>query len=104
MGSNSPRMTGPTLKVIGQVMTAPLAGIAGADISKAAGIPSGTLYPILFRLEKAGWLTSEWEEVNPSEIGRPRKRLYRLTSLGMSESKIAFVDLVPSNGRLIWQS
>jgi len=97
-------MTGPTLKVIGQLMTAPVAGIAGADISKSAGIPSGTLYPILFRLEKAGWLRSEWEEVNPSEIGRPRKRMYKLTSVGMSESRIAFDGLVPSNGRLIWQS
>lgn len=97
-------MTGPTLKVIGHLMTAPLSGIAGSDISKASGIPSGTLYPILFRLEKAKWLESDWEEVTPSEIGRPRKRLYRLTSLGLSESKTAFHDLVPSNGRLLWQS
>ena len=39
---------------------------------------SGTLYPLLARLEAAGWFTSEWEDVDPSEVGRPRRRLYKL--------------------------
>jgi DNA-binding MarR family transcriptional regulator len=104
MGINKPRITGPTLKVLGQLMGAPIAGLAGADISKETRISSGTLYPVLFRLEKAGWLTSEWEEVNPSAVGRPRKRLYQLTSLGAQESKAAFADLIPTRGRLVWQS
>jgi len=85
-------------------MGAPIAGLAGSDISKASGISSGTLYPILIRLEKAGWLSSEWEEVNPCEVGRPRKRLYQLTSLGAQESRAAFDDLLPTRGRLVWQS
>jgi PadR family transcriptional regulator PadR len=104
MRSKSPRMTGPTLKIIGQLMTAPHKGLSGADISKATGLPSGTLYPILFRLEKAKWLDSEWEDGNPSEMGRPRKRLYRFTPLGAQSSKAAFQDIVPKGGRLVWQS
>jgi len=103
MSSETPRMTGPTLKVLGQLIANPLSGISGADISKATGIASGTLYPILFRLEKAGWLSSQWEDGHPSELGRPRKRLYQPTSLGMMQYKAAFQDIAPVGGRLIWQ-
>jgi DNA-binding PadR family transcriptional regulator len=98
------RITGPTLKVLGQILTAPESGICGAEISKATGVASGTLYPILFRLEKARWLSSEWEDVDPSQAGRPRKRLYKITALGCAKGKSAIVDLVPSNVRLVWES
>jgi PadR family transcriptional regulator len=98
------RITGPTLKFLGRMLTAPATGISGAEISKATGVASGTLYPILFRLEKARWLSSEWEDVNPSEVGRPRKRLYKMTTLGCTASKSAIAGLVPSNGRLVWES
>jgi len=98
------RLTGPTLKVIGQMLSAPMDGLSGAEISKATGISSGTLYPILFRLERAGWLNSEWEEGDPSNMGRPRKRLYQLTSSGAEKSKMAFHDLAPSIGRFVWES
>ena len=104
MGAQPPRITGPTLKVLGQLMNSPLTELSGADISKATGISSGTLYPVLIRLEKAAWLSSQWEEVNPSEVGRPRKRLYQLTSLGAQESRAVFDDLVPTGGRFVWQS
>ena len=104
MSTQTPRITGPTLKVLGQLMTAPLSGLSGAEISKATSISSGTLYPILIRLEKAGWLSSEWEEVNPCEVGRPRKRFYQLTSVGAQESRAVFDDLFPTGGQLVWQS
>jgi DNA-binding PadR family transcriptional regulator len=104
MGSNSPRLTGPTLKVLAQLITAAPIGVSGAEISRATNMLSGTLYPILFRLERAGWLESEWEEGDPSEMGRPRKRLYRFTSLGRQEGRRAFEQIIPDNGRLVWQS
>ncbi len=97
------RITGPMLKVIGQILAAPDSGISGAEIFKLTDVASGTLYPILFRLEKAGWVSSEWEEGDPSELGRPRKRIYRLTATGARECKLAFKGLVP-NGRLAWLS
>jgi hypothetical protein len=40
---------------------------------------SGTLYPIMLRLETAGWFVSRREAVDPAHVGRPRRRLYRLT-------------------------
>jgi len=54
----------------------------GLELSKEAGLPSGTIYPMLARLEKDQWVVSRWEDVDPSSEGRPRKRLYQLTGRG----------------------
>lgn len=52
----------------------------GLAISKALGIKSGTLYPILMRLAEQGYLETAWE---PSELaGRPARHAYRLTGQG----------------------
>jgi DNA-binding PadR family transcriptional regulator len=88
-------MTGPTLKVLGELLSRPHNRISGAEISRSTGLASGTLYPILFRLEEAGWLQSEWEEVTPSEVKRPRRRLYRLTGLGEASTRASFVEILP---------
>ena len=43
----------------------------------------GTLYKALGRLESAGLLTSAWEDHAVAEHeGRPRRRLYEITSAG----------------------
>ena len=43
----------------------------------------GTLYKALARMEKAGLLSSTWEDpMIAAEDGRPRRRLYRVTSAG----------------------
>ncbi len=53
----------------------------GYNLSKATGLKSGTLYPMLMRLKDQGYLESEWHESeNP---GRPPRHVYRLTSLGI---------------------
>ena len=45
----------------------------------------GTLYKALGRLEDAGLLSSRWEDHEPAEeAGRPRRRLYRVTSAGQA--------------------
>jgi len=36
--------------------------------------------------------------------GRPRKRIYEMTSLGVAQSRAAFALLVPATGRLQWES
>ncbi|MGW7534075.1 PadR family transcriptional regulator [Amycolatopsis sp. NPDC054798] len=62
----------------------------GLELCAAAGLPSGTIHPILARLEKAGWLRSRWEQVDPSERGRPRRRYYSLdpNSLGVVQAAL----------------
>lgn len=52
----------------------------GYDLCREAGIKSGTLYPLLIRLEAQGYLAAEWGK---SEVpGRPPRHLYRLTAEG----------------------
>jgi DNA-binding PadR family transcriptional regulator len=63
---------------------------------------SGTVYPILMRLERAAWLESEWEEIDPRQAGRPRKRLYRLRALGYNKAQEALAGLGVPEGRLAW--
>lgn len=59
----------------------------GLDLMRASGFPSGTLYPILLRLEKAGWVTSSWEDIDPATAGRPTRRYYRLTPDGVERAR-----------------
>lgn len=55
----------------------------GFDVMEACGMPSGTVYPALRRLEKAGLLGSGWEsEKKAFAAGRPRRRTYHLTNKG----------------------
>jgi DNA-binding PadR family transcriptional regulator len=55
----------------------------GFDIMDASGLPDGTVYPVLRRLEHAGCLMSEWEDKKAAnEEQRPRRRYYRLTAEG----------------------
>jgi len=45
-------------------------------------LPEGTVYPVLHRLERAGFLSSRWS----AEFGR-RRRVYQLTRSGRAEIK-----------------
>lgn len=52
----------------------------GYELCRLAGVKSGTLYPLLIRLEAQGYLVAEWEAV--AEPGRPPRHMYRLTASG----------------------
>jgi len=55
----------------------------GFDIMDASGLPDGTVYPVLRRLEHAGCLLSKWENKKTAhEDQRPPRRYYRLTAEG----------------------
>jgi DNA-binding PadR family transcriptional regulator len=55
----------------------------GFDIMDATGLPSGTVYPILRRLERNGWLRSAWEDESKAHgEQRPARRYYELTRAG----------------------
>lgn len=47
----------------------------GLEICAATGLPSGTVHPILARLEGLNWVDSAWEQTDPREQGRPRRRI-----------------------------
>lgn len=82
-----PRMTQATQLVLRALLAEPTHEYYGLQICEAAGLPSGTIHPILARLEGLGWLESRWEEIDPAEEGRPRRRYYRLTEDGAESAR-----------------
>ncbi len=86
------RLTQTTLRILEVFMSDITKEISGADIWSATKIGAGSRYPILARLENAGWLISHWEKIDASEQGRPRRRYYRLTLLGQSRAHAALLD------------
>jgi PadR family transcriptional regulator PadR len=82
-------MTLPTLLVIRAMLAEPTLEMYGLEICKAAELPSGTIHPILARLEGCGWLESRWEDIEPAEEGRPRRRYYHLSPLGAERARAA---------------
>jgi PadR family transcriptional regulator, regulatory protein PadR len=79
----SPRMTLQVRLVLGEMLAEPAEPRYGLDLSAATGLPSGTIYPIMARLEHVGWVESDWEDPDAHIAeGRPRRRYYRLTRDG----------------------
>jgi PadR family transcriptional regulator, regulatory protein PadR len=98
-----PRLSHQTLRVLRVFLDCPQhQGLSGSDMAKQTDLLSGTIYPILARLERSGWLSSKWEKLNPREAGRPRKRLYRLTGIGYNKTNEAFSLLGVPNKEAQW--
>ena len=69
--------------VLAEMLGEPSEPRYGLDMCAATGLPSGTIYPILARLERIGWVESDWEDPDAHIAeGRPRRRYYRLTREG----------------------
>src|SRR3954469_7995958 len=77
-----PRMTIPTQLVLEALVLDPDRELYGVEIGELANLRSGTVHPILARLEGVGWLTSRWEDIDPQVEGRPPRRYYRLPAGG----------------------
>jgi PadR family transcriptional regulator PadR len=103
MKRSEPRLTPQTIKVLSVLMSSPQEEISGVEVAERTGLASGTLYPILIRLEEAGWLQSRWEVNDPAALGRPRRRLYRVTSQGAKNLQAVVRDLTPAYRRLVWR-
>ncbi len=55
----------------------------GFDIMDATGLPSGTVYPALRRMETEGLISSQWEaEKKALAQQRPARKYYRITRTG----------------------
>ena len=66
----------------------------GFDIMDVTGLPSGTVYPALRRLEASGLLSSKWEDEDKARNEqRPARKYYKLTSTGrrsLSEAVVRY--------------
>ena len=102
MGTDEPRMSAQTLKVLGALMASMQDELSGAEIGRVSKLSSGTLYPILLRLEGVGWLKSRWETEDPKALGRPRRRFYRVTAVGARKARETFRQFEPAFGRPAW--
>ena len=76
-------MTIPTQLVLRVLLAEPDQERYGFEIVEASGLRSGTVHPILARLEDLGWLVSRWEDIDPRTAGRPARRYYKLTAEGL---------------------
>jgi PadR family transcriptional regulator PadR len=89
------RLSHSRLNVLARFVEANHCELSGADLMPRTGLASGSLYPILYALEDAGVLESRWESEDPQALGRPRKRLYKLTALGAQTADTAGTQIAP---------
>ena len=90
-------MTLPTQLVLRTLLADPTQEKYGLQICSEAGLPSGTIHPILARFENLGWLESSWEdEASAHAEGRPARRYYRLTEDGAESTRIALAQATTS--------
>jgi PadR family transcriptional regulator PadR len=80
-------MTLAMQQVLRQALAEPTREFYGAEVGKAVGLPSGTVTPILARLENAGFLVSRYECVDSRQVGRPRRRYYMFTPGGAERAR-----------------
>ena len=60
-----------------------LGHIYGYGVMEATGLPSGTVYPALRRLEMDELIASRWEKQSAARSGqRPPRKYYRITRAG----------------------
>jgi DNA-binding PadR family transcriptional regulator len=76
------RLTKPTERVLG-LLAQTETGIWGLEISKILRIPTGTVYPILNRLQQLGWVVAYWDS-DHERVG-PRRKYYRLAESALVE-------------------
>lgn len=76
-------MTPQTIAVLRVLLEDPTASRYGLEIARSCGLKTGTLHPILNRLQQAGLIESFWEDPADHEVqGRPRRRYYRFVGHG----------------------
>ena len=76
--------------LFGELLKAPQEWRHGYELSLSTNLVSGTLYPLLIRLNEQGLLEARWEE--PDQPGRPPRRAYRLTIRGIAYARASLSE------------
>jgi PadR family transcriptional regulator len=95
------RMTLPVQLVLRALLEEPAKERYGLELCERAGLPSGTIHPILARLEREQLLESRWEDVDPHKTGRPRRRYYRLSPDGAEVARIELAKVSAKSRRAV---
>ena len=88
-GMKTPRISRETLAVLERFVARPLDWRYGYELSRDTGLKSGTLYPILMRLEKHALLEARWVT---TENGVPPRHTYRLTPNGLEFARAELAE------------
>ena len=80
-----------TRQIFQAFLDAPSDETYGFELAEATGLPSGTVYPILRRLEDDGFIKSHWAEVE-GKTQRRRRRYYELTGEGRRAAQTATAE------------
>ena len=88
------RLSHSTLKILQVFLEAPEEELCGSDLMERASVSPGVVYPFLVKWEEEGLLKAQWEKLAASNLGRPRKKFYRLTSAGKTAAKNALKPFV----------
>jgi PadR family transcriptional regulator PadR len=80
--------------VFEELLKAPQEWRHGYALSQGTNLRSGTLYPLLIRLNDQGLLEARWEQ--PEEAGRPPRHAYRLTAKGIAYAEAALAEAASS--------
>jgi len=94
-------MTAPLERVLRAFLDEPTAPRYGYDLMKAARLPSGTLYPMLARLQDQGLVASEWEPVRDDANGRPPRKYYQLTGEGIRVARLELARAAVATPRTV---
>ena len=92
---SSPRISPETLLVLEIFRQRPTDWLYGYELVGVTGLKSGTLYPILMRLERHALLEACWVT---TEMGVPPRHTYRLTPNGL---EFARAKLAEARSRLV---
>ena len=85
------RLTAVIMDVLDVLTNSPADDPAwGLRLCEVTGYGTGTIYPALDRLMKAGWIEDRWEEPPPED--RPRRRYYSITGIG----RVAYQEAIAS--------
>jgi PadR family transcriptional regulator, regulatory protein PadR len=79
-------MTAPLERVLNAFLADATVPRYGYDLMKAARLPSGTLYPLLARLEQQKLVASAWE--TPQQEGQRPRKYYQLTGEGIRVARL----------------
>lgn len=90
--ASMPRLTLQTQAILATLLSDAARPHYGLEMAQAAGLASGTIYPILARLERAGWVLSTLEDIDPKAAGRRARRYYTLTAEGEQIARVEIAD------------
>lgn len=65
----------------------------GFELMKLTGLASGSLYPMMARLEEAGWLTRGKEDIDPHAAGRPPRLHYTIAGDAVTAARVQLAAL-----------